>query len=86
MNRPWSFVKSIAPFSVSPSDAISFILSIQHSLDLPLFLFPLNLAYSALCGIRSIVFCFTCYNKILKYIYFYYIAYSLVCVAQWPIG
>src|SRR6218665_107911 len=51
------FVKFIAPLSVSLSDAMSsFIWSIQHSLCLPLFLFPSNLACSALCGIRTTVF------------------------------
>src|SRR6218665_1978609 len=49
-------VKSIATLSYSPNDArFSFILSIQSSLGLPLFLFPSNLACSALAGIRSIV-------------------------------
>ena len=41
LHRHRFFVKSIAPLSVSPSDAVSsFILSLQHSLGLPLFLFP----------------------------------------------
>src|SRR6218665_1546459 len=48
---PLSFVKSIAPLNVRPIDSMSsFILSIHRSLGLPRFLFPSNLAYSALCG------------------------------------
>src|SRR6218665_309942 len=40
----------------------SFILSTHHSLGLPLFLFPSNLARSALCGIRSTTILSTCPN------------------------
>src|SRR6218665_863960 len=40
----------------------SFTLSIHRSLGRPLFLFPSNLACSALCGIRSIVILSTCPN------------------------
>src|SRR6218665_1653763 len=39
-----------------------FISSIHRSLGLPLFLFPLNLSCSALCGILSIVILSTCPN------------------------
>jgi len=43
LHCPQSFVKSIAPLSVSPSDAMSsFISSIQCSPGLTLFLFPSN--------------------------------------------
>ena len=50
----WSFVKSIVPLSVSPGDIMSsFILSIQHSLGLPMSHFYSNRACSASCGIQS---------------------------------
>src|SRR6218665_2253916 len=55
LHCPRSFVKSIAHLKVSPIDSMSsFTLSIHRSLGLPLFLFPANLACSALCGIQSI--------------------------------
>src|SRR6218665_2431773 len=41
----------------------SFTLSTHRSLGLPLFLFPSNLACSALCGIRSTVILSTCPNQ-----------------------
>src|SRR6218665_2896378 len=53
LHCPRSFVKSIAPSQCQSKS--SFILSIQHSLGLPLFHFPSNLARSALCGIWSVV-------------------------------
>ena len=49
-------------FSVSPSDVSTFILSIQSSIGLPLFLFPSTLACGALCGIRSIGILCKCPN------------------------
>src|SRR6218665_282924 len=56
LHCPRSFVKSIAPPNVSPIDSMSScILSIHCSLGLPLFLFPSNLACSALSGIWSAV-------------------------------
>src|SRR6218665_2535266 len=57
LHCPRSFVSSIAPLNVSPTDSMfSFILSIiQRILGLSLFLFPSNLACSASRGIRSIV-------------------------------
>ena len=59
----WFFVKSIAPFNACSIDSMtSFILSIHRGLGLSLFLYPLNLACSALCGIRSTVIRCTCPN------------------------
>jgi len=56
LHCPRSFVKSTAPLNDSPINYMSsFILSIQRSLGLLLFLLPSNLACSALYGIRSIV-------------------------------
>src|SRR5688572_21475722 len=62
-NCPRSFVKSTAPLSVSPSDVMSSVISsIQRSLCLPLFLFPSNLAGSALRWIRLTGILCTCPN------------------------
>src|SRR6218665_337598 len=63
----WSFVKSIAPLNASPIDSMSFFtLSIRCTLGLPSFLFPSNLACSALCGIRSMVILSTWRGKKFK--------------------
>ena len=62
LHCPRSFVKSIAPLNVSPNDSMSsFILSIHRSPGLHLFLFPSNLACTALCGSQSIVILSTVY-------------------------
>src|SRR6218665_735833 len=64
LHCPGSFVKSIAPLNVSPIDSMSyFTLPIHGTLGLPLFLFPSNLACSALYEFRSTVILSTCPNN-----------------------